>query len=77
MSQIMYIGPEVRGVVGKNEVFTYDPKEKKEKVKAIYEPAEKFFVDMEHLTEKRNELRRTGSYMDLLYKNFEKKLGEK
>lgn len=31
MNQIMYIGPDVKGVVKRNQIFTYDPKEVKEK----------------------------------------------
>lgn len=75
MKQIMYIGPDVKGVVSKSQIFTYDPKDKKEQVKEKYEPAEKFFVDVDDLAKKRKELKRKGSYLELLYRNFEKKLG--
>lgn len=75
MKQIMYIGPDVKGVVSKNQIFTYDPKDKKEQVKEKYEPAEKLFVDIDDLPQKRNELKRKGSYLELLYRNFEEKLG--
>ena len=75
MKQIMYIGPDVKGVVSKNQLFTYDPKDKKEQVKEKYGPAEKFFVDVDDLAKKRNELKRKGSYLELLYRNLEKTLG--
>lgn len=75
MSQVMYIGPDVKSVVAKNQMFTYDPEKCKEKVAEIYKPAKELFVDVEELAEKRNELKREGSYLNLIYKNFEKKLG--
>lgn len=75
MKQIMYIGPDVKGVVGKNQIFTFDPEDKKKEVEKIYAPAVKLFVDIKDITVKRNELRREGSYLELLYRNFEKKLG--
>ena len=75
MNQIMYIGPDVKGVVGKNQIFTFDPEDKKKEVEKVYSPAVKHFVESKDITAKRNELRREGSYLELLYRNFEKKLG--
>lgn len=73
----MYIGPDVKGVVSKNQIFTFDPEDKEKEVEKIYAPAVKFFVDIKDITAKRNELRKEGSYLELLYRNFEKKLGGK
>ena len=73
MNQIMYIGPDVKGVVSKNQFFTFDAEDKKKEVEKIYAPAVKLFLDIKDITAKRNELRREGSYLELLYRNFENK----
>lgn len=73
----MYIGPDVKGVVEKNQIFTFDPEDKKKEAEKIYAPAVKLFVDIKDITVKRNELRREGSYLELVYRNFEKKVRRK
>ena len=76
MKQIMYIGPEVPGVIGKNQIFTFDPEDKKEKVKKIYPAAVNLFVGMDHITEARKEVSQDGTFLNVTYKNFAKKIEE-
>lgn len=72
MKQVMYIGPDIRGIVRKNQIFTYEPKEVIEKAAAINASARLFFVPMDEIVESKNELRRQGSFLNITYKNFEK-----
>lgn len=74
MKQIMYIGPDIPGIVEKNQVFTYDPKEKKKKASDIYPAAKKLFVGMDDIVEARNELRKNGSFLAIAYRKLEEKL---
>ena len=64
MNQIMYIGPDVKGVVKRNQIFTYDPKEVKEKVKKMYAPVQRKSVCTE------------GTLLNITYNNFARKLAE-
>lgn len=72
MKQIIYIGPDISGVVRKNQIFTYNPKEVIERATAVYAQANIFFVPMDESRNKKNELCRQGSFLNLTYKKFEK-----
>ncbi len=76
MNQIMYIGPDVKGVVKRNQIFTYDPKEVKEKVKKMYEPAGGLFVKMEFAPVQRKSVCTEGTLLNITYNNFARKLAE-
>lgn len=76
MNQIMYIGPDVKGVVKRNKIFTYDPKEIKEKVKGMYTPAVELFVKMEDAPEQRRLAHKEGTLLNITYNNFSEKLAE-
>lgn len=74
MKQVMYIGPDVPGVIGKNQIFTFDPEDKKEKIKKIYPAAVNLFVGMDKIVEARKELRQNGSFLAITYSNLEAKV---
>lgn len=76
MNQIMYIGPDVKGVVKRNQIFTYDPKEIKEKVKGMYAPAVELFAKMEDAPEQRRLAYKEGTLLNITYNNFAEKLAE-
>ncbi len=63
----MYIGPDIKGVVKKNEVFTYYPVAIMEQAQQIYGPVRELFVSMDDIVEKRRERDRTGSALNLIY----------
>ena len=72
MKQIIYIGPDIRGVVRKNQIFTYNPKEVIERATAVYAQANIFFVSMDVIWEKKSELRRQGSFLNITYQKMKK-----
>ena len=76
MNQIMYIGPDVKGIVKRNQIFTYDPKEVKERVKKMYEPAVELFVKMEFAPVQRKAVCTEGTLLNITYNNFVRKLAE-
>lgn len=76
MNQIMYIGPDVKGVVKRNQIFTYDPKEVKERVKKMYEPAVELFIKMESAPVQRKAVCTEGTLLNITYNNFVRKLAE-
>lgn len=77
MKQVMYIGPGIRGIVRKSEVFTYMPETVIEQVAAIYGPARQMFVSMDNIVEKKKEMNRGGSALNLIYNMLEKYAGGK
>lgn len=74
MKQIMYIGPEIEGLVRKNQIFTYRPDDIVKKAAEIYAPAKHFFVSMDDIVAMKNELRRQGSFLNTAYKQIEKEI---
>lgn len=72
MKQVMYIGPDIRGIVRKNQIFTYQPEEIIEQAAAIYGPAKYLFVPMDDIVKKKEELRRQGSFLNTVYRQLEK-----
>ncbi len=71
----MYIGPGIKGVVRKNEIFAYVPETVIEQVAVVYEPARQLFVSMDNIVEKKKEMNRAGSPLNLIYSMLEKKAG--
>ena len=72
MKQIVYIGPTIRGVVKKNQIFTYEPERIKEAAKKVSAYTGYLFVKMDDIVSKRDELRKTGTLLNISYKNVEK-----
>ena len=67
MKQIVYIGPTIRGLVKKNQIFTYDPKEIREKAEKVSKYTGYMFVRMDDIVSKRNELRTKGTLLNISY----------
>lgn len=75
MRQVMYIGPDIKGIVRKNDVYTYVPEAVIEQVAAVYDPARQLFIPMDNIVEEKKSLSRTGSALNLIYSTLEKKTG--
>lgn len=67
---VMYLGPEIRGVVRHKQVFSYDAND------VITEACEKeplskyLFVDMKDIASKKRELEEPGSLMNVAFKKI-------
>ena len=68
----MYLGPDLKGIVRHNQIFTYKPDEVIEKACEQNKLAKHLFVQMENIVENKKELRRLGSFMSIAYKKVEK-----
>ena len=64
MKQIVYIGPTIRGVVKKNQIFTYEPERIKKAAKKVSVYTGYLFVKMDDIVSKRDELRKTGTLLE-------------
>ena len=72
MKQVMYLGPDIRGLVRKNQIFTYYPEDVIRRACEMNRLARHLFVSMENIVQKKEELRREGSFLNLVYKKIEK-----
>lgn len=72
MKQVMYLGPDIKGIVRKNQIFAYYPEKVIEQACGVSPLAGKLFVPMDDIVCFRNELRREGSFLNLAYKKIEK-----
>lgn len=68
----MYLGPDLKGIVRHNQIFTYKPDEVIEKACEQNKLAKHLFVQMENIVENKKELRRLGSFLSIAYKKIEK-----
>lgn len=68
----MYIGPDLKGIVRHNQIFTYYPEKIIEKAREINPLAGYMFIQTEKVVISKNELRREGSFLSLIYKKIEK-----
>lgn len=74
MKQIVYIGPTIRGLVKKNQIFTYEPKEIIEKAQRVSMYTGYLFVKMDDIVSKRNELRKQGTLLNIAYSIVKKEV---
>lgn len=74
---IMYLGPIVKGVTRRNQVFNYYPEKIIQTVTAISPTARYLFVDIEDIAAKKRELMTADSVMDQAYRKLEKALNKK
>lgn len=72
MKQIMYIGPDIKGIVRKNQIFTYYPGDLIQRACVVSPLARHLFVPMDDIVQGRNELRREGSFLNLAYGKVKK-----
>ena len=68
----MYLGPDLKGIVRRNQIFTYHPEEVIRRASEVCNLASHLFVSMDNIVSKKNELRRRGSFLDLAYQKIEK-----
>lgn len=68
----MYIGPDLKGIVRHNQVFTYKPDEVIRKACEQNKLTKHLFIQMENIVESKNELRRPGSFLSIAYEKVEK-----
>ena len=71
MKQVMYIGPDIKGIVRKNQIFTYMPEDVINQACGINKLAKHLFVQMDDIVQKRKELRIQGTFLNLVYKKIE------
>lgn len=69
---VMYLGPDLKGIVRHNQVFTYQPEEVICRASGVCNLASHLFVPMENIVAQKKELGRQGSFLDLAYQKIEK-----
>ena len=69
---VMYLGPDLKGIVRHNQIFTYHPKVVIEQACGVCGLAKDLFVAMDNIVSSKNELRRRGSFLSLTYQKTEK-----
>ncbi len=74
MRNTIYLGPEIRGVVRRNQMFLDTPSEVIEKAKEICEQAKYLFVKMDDILPAKKELKRENSFLDIAYKETYKEV---
>lgn len=72
MKQTMYMGPNLKGIVRHNQIFTYDPVNVIEQACDINPLAKHLFVQMDDIVCSKKELGRMGSFLNLIYQKIEK-----
>ena len=73
---VIYLGPDLKGIVRKNQVFRYEPKEVIESAKKVNTLAENLFVTLDKVPETRKEIAREGSFLNITYAKIEKAGGK-
>lgn len=68
----MYIGPNLKGIVRHNQIFTYKPEKIIEQACEMNKLAENMFIPIDKVVESKEELRRTGSFLNIAYEKIEK-----
>lgn len=68
----IYIGPNLKGIVRRNQVFTYKPEKIIEQACELNKLAGNMFIPMDKIVESKEELRRSGSFLNIAYEKIEK-----
>lgn len=76
MKQVMYLGPNIKGIVRKNQIFTYDPEKVIVQACKVSPLARDLFVPMDDIVQVRNELRREGSFLNIAYRKVKKEVND-
>lgn len=76
MKQVMYIGPTIRGLVKKNQIFTDEPGEIMEKAEKVSVYTGYLFVRMDDIVSKKNELRKQGTLLNISYEKVKKEVAD-
>ena len=67
----MYLGPDMKGIVRHNQIFTYHPEKVIEQACGISPLARNLFVSMDNIVTCKKELGRPGSLLKLAYQKVE------
>ena len=74
MTNVMYIGPPIRGIVREGQVFPDDPVAVKEKAANVSVLTKYLFVGMDDIVAAKNELERDFSFLDICYGRVSKEV---
>ncbi len=66
----MYLGPDLKGIVKHNQIFTYYPEDIINDACERNPLAKHLFVSMDEIVSKKKELRMQGSFLNLTYKKL-------
>ena len=72
MKQTIYLGPDIKGIVRKNQIFIFWPEDVIRRACEVNMLAKHLFVSMEDVVQSRNELRRQDSFLFLAYQKVKK-----
>lgn len=67
MENYMYLGPDIPGVVLRNQIFTYKPDAIIEEARGKCELAKYLFVPMTNIVKAKNDLREQGSIINAAF----------
>lgn len=70
----MYLGPDLKGIVRHNQIFTYHPEKVIEQACEISPLAGHLFVSMDNIVSCKNELSRQGSFLNLANQKVEREV---
>lgn len=70
---VIYIGPTVRGVVNHNQIFSYNPEDIIKKTMEREPLAGYLFVEAKMATEKKQEIPKKGTLINIIYHRLLKK----
>ena len=68
----MYIGPNLKGIVRHNQIFTYKPEKIIEQACELNKLAGNMFIPIDKIVESKKELRTLGSFLNIAYEKIEK-----
>lgn len=68
----MYIGPNLKGIVRHNQIFTYKPEKIIEQACELNKLAGNMFIPIDKIVESKKELRTHGSFLNIAYEKIEK-----
>lgn len=68
----IYIGPNLKGIVRRNQIFTYKPEKIIEQTCEVNKLAGSMFIPMDKIVESKKELRSPGSFLNIAYEKIEK-----
>lgn len=69
---VMYLGPDLKGIVRHNQIFTYHPEKVIKQAGMVCGLAKHLFVQMDNIVTIKSDLRRSGSFLNVTYQKIEK-----
>lgn len=69
---VMYLGPDLKGIVRHNQIFAYQPEKVIEQASGVCKLARHLFVPMDDIVSRKKELGRPDSFLSLAYQKVEK-----